>query len=184
MQDMLSSVLGDLYVNNAIQAPCVQTVEAGVRELVAAIRSCFSVKRLALIIDDVWDVHELAKLDLALDCGSSMLVTSGEALSSDFQEPLVYAQFQITAESNRAQQEAILASFVAKDPGVETVKPHLKVPFLHMCYCHHAAGQGYRTSCRGAHGFEAVVHNTKNTSTSLCVWSQCLLQLSRNAKHT
>jgi hypothetical protein len=136
LQDMRTSAAGDLHLCATIQALCVQAVGTSTKKLVAAIRSRFSVKRLAVIIDDVWDLNELANLGLALDCRSSVLVTSREALPGGW---VGYKEFNFTGESNMAQQEAILASYVAADPEAATVPDHLKVHLPSMSSHHQHA---------------------------------------------
>ena len=102
----------------------MQAARTRCQQLAAAIRACFCSKRLLLIIDDVWNLDCLDELDLVRDCGSSVLVTSREALPGGWAS---WEWVQITGESNEAQQEAILASYVADHPSVDTVQPHLKV---------------------------------------------------------
>jgi hypothetical protein len=102
----------------------LQGMEARVRVLVAAITSCLSSKRLAVIIDDVWDLGDLQTLGLLRDCRSSIMVTSRAAVPATTAE---YVSFKITSESNRAQEQAMLASYVAAEPEIETVQPHLQV---------------------------------------------------------
>jgi hypothetical protein len=48
----------------------------------------------------------------------------------------MYVGFNLTGECNRAQEQAILASSLAKDPTVDTVQPHLQVQ-LHFVRCCH-----------------------------------------------
>ena len=98
--------------------------ETRCQQLAVAIRACFCFKRLLLIIDDVWNLECLYELDLVRDCGSSLLVTSREALPGAWSS---WEEVQITGKSNEAQQEAILASYVADKSSVDTVQPHLKV---------------------------------------------------------
>jgi hypothetical protein len=110
----------------------LQRVEARVSLLVLAITTYFSCKCLAVIIDDVWDLEELDKLGLLLDCKSSHMVTSREVVPATS----MYVGFNLTGECNRAQEQAILASSLAKDPTVDTVQPHLQVQ-LHFVRCCH-----------------------------------------------
>jgi hypothetical protein len=102
----------------------VQGVEARINVLVTAISKCFTSKRLAVIIDDVWDLGELDRLGLLRNCRSSLMVTSRTVLPATSVE---YVGFKITSEDNKAREEAILASYVAADPAVDTIQPHLKV---------------------------------------------------------
>jgi hypothetical protein len=109
----------------------LQGVEARVSVLVTAITSCFTSKRMLLIIDDVWELEELDKLGLSRNCKSSLMVTSRAFLPPTSVE---YVGFNLTGESNRAQEQAILASHVATDPAVDSVQPHVKVQ-LQSVHC-------------------------------------------------
>jgi hypothetical protein len=104
----------------------LQTVEDRCQELLSAIQSTFGTICMALIIDDLWeeDFDEVEALDIAMDCSSSVLVTSRDALPGGWEG---WENVHLTGESNMAQQEAILASYVADMPEVTTVQPHLKV---------------------------------------------------------
>ena len=97
----------------------MQAVRTRCQQLAAAIQTRFCTKRLLLIIDDVWNLECLDELDLVRDCGSSVLVTSREALPGGWTS---WEWVQITGKSNEAQQEAILGSYVAGDPNVDTVQ--------------------------------------------------------------
>jgi hypothetical protein len=112
----------------------MQGVEARVRVLVDAIKTCFSSNCLAVIIDDVWNLEQLDKLGLTLDCKSSLMVTSIQRLPDTY---VAYVRYNISREDNSAQEEAILASYVAADPEIETVHPDLKVHLQCMHCCHH-----------------------------------------------
>jgi hypothetical protein len=87
---------------------------------------------MAVIIDDVWDLERLDKLGLLLDCKSSHMVTSREVVPATS----MYVGFNLTGKSNSAQEQAILASSLAKDPSVNIVQPHLQVQ-LHFVRCCH-----------------------------------------------
>ena len=102
----------------------MQAVRTRCQQLAAAIQARFCTKRLLLIIDDVWNLECLDELDLVRDCDSSVLVTSREALPGAWSS---WEEVQITGKSNEAQQEGILASYVADKSSVDTVQPHLKV---------------------------------------------------------
>jgi hypothetical protein len=103
----------------------MQRSEAPLKALLKAIQAHFSQKCLAVIIDDFWDMHHLEKLNLALTSESSLLVTSKHELSYGW---VSFQSFRITGQSiNPEQQRAILASYVARDPEVDTVQPHLQV---------------------------------------------------------
>lgn len=92
--------------------------------LAAAIKSIFLSKRLLLILDDVWDLDALDVLDIGSDMGSSVLVTSREALPGAWAG---WVGVQLAGENNKAQEEAMLAGYVADDPNTTTVMPHVKV---------------------------------------------------------
>jgi hypothetical protein len=110
-------------------------MEARINTLMDAIRSSFATRCLAVIIDDVWDLSLLDRLGLARVCtsagkssgsaSSSLMVTSRVALPASSLQ--WYQGFSLTGESNRAQALAILASYAAAHPEVDTVQPHLKV---------------------------------------------------------
>jgi hypothetical protein len=110
----------------------VQPTEIRIEKLMLQIKISFATRCLALIIDDVWDFQELSKLQLPMGGSSSLMVTSRALMPfpSD-----AYSNFNITGENNRAQAEAILASYVALDPAAKTVPAHLQVLLLCMhCY--------------------------------------------------
>jgi hypothetical protein len=121
----------------------LQGMETRVSVLVAAITSCLSSKRLAVIIDDVWDLGHLQSLDLLRDCKSSIMVTSRAAFSATMAD---YVSFKITDESNRAQEQAMLASYVAAEPETETVQPLLQVR-SNSCTAVILRGQSFCTQC-------------------------------------
>lgn len=102
----------------------MQTAGQRSNQLVAVIKSRFSAKSLALIVDDVWGLEKFGELELALDCRSSMLVTSRRAMPGGW---VSYTGVKLTGESNRPHQEAILASYVAGKSNETTVQLHLKV---------------------------------------------------------
>jgi hypothetical protein len=141
------SAVSDLHAMAFTTAKCVQGVETRINVLMTAISSCFTSKRLAVIIDDVWDWGELDRLGLLRNCRSSLMVTSRTALPPTSVE---YVGFNITSKDNRAQEEAILASYVAANPAVDTIQPHLKVQHQCMHCWHHLATLGRlvnMTSC-------------------------------------
>lgn len=109
----------------------MQDVASRCKYLVTAIRSAFSSKRLAVIIDDVWNLDKLEALDIALDCSSSILVTSREDLPGAY---IGYDGVKLTGEDNKNAQDAILASYVAADPQAKEVPSHLKVRPATTCY--------------------------------------------------
>ena len=53
-----------------------------------------------------------------------MLVTSREALPGAWAG---WVGVQLAGENNKAQEEAMLAGYVADDPNTTTVMPHVKV---------------------------------------------------------
>jgi hypothetical protein len=95
------------------------------------IEKSFATRGLALIIDDVWDFEELTRLHLPSSGRSSLMLTSRAALPISAK----YFSFRITGESNQAQEQAILASYVARDPAAKTVPAHVQVQLWCMrCY--------------------------------------------------
>jgi hypothetical protein len=146
VQHDICSAVGCLHALVTIPSSRMQGVEVRISVLLTAITSCFRLKRLAVIIDDVWDLRQLDELGLLRDFKSSIMVTSREALPG---KSLVYVGFKITREHNKVQEEAMLASYVAADPKVTTMQPHLKVPFQCIHCCHHVPRQKLPYAERG-----------------------------------
>jgi hypothetical protein len=85
-------------------------------------------------------MEELDKLGLWLQCKSSLMVTSRATFDAASVECV---GFKITGKNNNAQEKAILASYVAADPEIDTVQLHLKVQIQCLHCCQHVAGQGH-----------------------------------------
>jgi hypothetical protein len=101
-----------------------QPVEKRIRNLMLKIEVSFATQRLALIIDDVWDFEMLNRLHLPMGGSSSLMVTSRALRHISTVE---YCNFSITGESNRAQEQAILASYVAQNPAARFLPADLQV---------------------------------------------------------
>jgi hypothetical protein len=101
----------------------MQDIDNRVDKLLEGIQDCLTEMRLAVIIDDFWDTDDLKKLELAQDYSSSLLVTSRERIP-DWPS---YQTFWITDNCNQAQKQAILASYVARDPEANALPspPHV-----------------------------------------------------------
>ena len=100
------------------------------RLLLTVFQSCLSRKHLVLVIDDVWHTQQLSRLELATNSDSSVLVTSRHALPAGW---LTYQGFQLTPDTHKIEQEAIIASYVSGQPEETTVKPHLQVCDEEVC---------------------------------------------------
>jgi hypothetical protein len=107
------------------------------------IEKSFATRGLALIIDDVWDLEELTRLHLPSSRKSRLMLTSRAALPIS----ATYTSFRLTGESNLAQEQAILASYVARDPAAKTVPAHVQVQLQCMRCYPPALVQGFCLAC-------------------------------------
>jgi hypothetical protein len=104
----------------------VQSVPERLRVLQAALRSHLSSRSVAVIIDGLWTFSELDDLLLPAHSRSSVLITSRMAhggAAGGFIDK--FKRVLLSGQSNRMQQEAMLACYVAQDP-TQNVLPACK----------------------------------------------------------